>query len=311
MKIYVLFVAVLALILSGCRQLSETPDATAAITKSAPTLPASQTVDTVSTVMPTLLVSATPTAEGIVPVSEKVAEFEGIRATLSYSETQSFIVDLTLQIVRYDQVVYNDKVSLENDDVPWLGGTPTLYNLDADAEIEVVLQLAQAGAHCCSFTVIYDYNPVSGSYTYTRQSWGNYRNLPDFVDVNEDGQVELVNRDEAFSSEFGPFPISGAAPIQVWEYAADGMQDVTRSFPELVRQDAENWWRAYTDEESDWFGYPIALSAYVADLCILGEEANAWDQVKAAYENRVWGEPWDVYLEQLTRTLKVYGYLPE
>jgi hypothetical protein len=200
-----------------------------------------------------------------------------------------------------------------------VGNPPQFYNLDEDAEAEIVLELLENGTDCCAHTIIGDYAPAPEAdpdyyYVFTWNTWGPSRTFPRFLDLDEDGTMELISQDEEFSSYFGPFTESEAAPIQVWRYNPEGLQDVTRDFPESIRQDAANWWSSYTNELSDWFGRPAALSATVADQCMLedalGEGEIDWNQAEEIFAGSTQGATisWQDYLMQLSSALEADGY---
>jgi|GEM_PF-3996054 len=263
---------------------------------------------TVTTELPD---TVTPTPQDITSLTTK---FKDMVVTVSYPKQAPSIADLRLVIARQNQIIYDDKVSPDlqagdenNFDLLDIK-SPEFHNLDQDAEMEIILHFLTNGSYCCAYTAIFDYDSTHDLYVKSSQkSWGPFRNLPRLVDVDEGGDTEFISHNEDFSSTFGPHAISGAAPIQVWQYTADGLRIVTKEFPELVRQDADQWWQAYTDEASDWYGLSVSLSAYIADQCLLGETID-WEQAATTYDNGVSNESWNAYLQRLQKALKDYGY---
>lgn len=146
----------------------------------------------------------------------------------------------------------------------------------------MVLNVGSRGAYCCSFTLIYHYDPARQTYALLKHGWGNYRNLPTLKDLDKDGVPEFVSRNEDFSGEFGPYAVNGAAPIRIWRYSKGQLQDVTRRYPALIRRDAEHWWQEYQKKDSDWYHHPQPLEAYLADMHLLGQGQQGWQQVRRA-----------------------------
>ncbi len=118
---------------------------------------------------------------------------------------------------------------------------------------------------------------------------------------------EFVSRNEDFSGEFGPYAISGASPIQIWRYRQGRLQDVTRRYPQLIRKDADAWWNAYAQKESDWYHSQVPLAAYLADMYLLGEGAAGWQRVRQIYLE----EDRQEFFQQLRKHLKKHGYAKE
>ncbi|MBN2004513.1 MAG: hypothetical protein JXA21_14250 [Anaerolineae bacterium] len=234
-----------------------------------------------------------------------------LTVTIPHPKQASRASDLMLLVSRNDQSLYDGQLfpSMAPESDYDLGAAETLefYNLDSDGDPEIVLKLLSEGAYCCSYTAVFDYDAAGGAIDLlSQESWGDYRNLPEFTDVDGDGVVELIGHDANFSYEFGPYATTAPSPIQIWAYAPDGLQNVTLAFPDLIRQDAERWWAAYQDEA--WGGArPTALAAYVADRCRLEGELPDLSEAEAVSVNMKWND-WDVYLRQLKNALIRHGY---
>jgi hypothetical protein len=316
-----LVIPILVALLMGCQPVDKNPPVPEALLTSA-----YQTADALRA-QRLGQESTKPASDSESEWESQQAEYEGVRVAVTYPKTMASLADLRLQITRHGLVVYDDKVAPD----VFLGrernfslssvDAPEFYNLDADAEAEIVLKIRESGSDCCAWTLIGDYDPVGSQYSFTWNNWGPYRNMPKFDDPNADGKVELISHNENFSSNFGPYAVSGAAPIQVWDYTTDGLQEATIAFPELILQDADYWLRSYSDEGSDWFGLPVALSAYIADRCLLGTALEGtpgegeidWDQVLKIFYKDTFsftppGESWHAYRIDLDRNLSEYGY---
>ena len=309
-----LILPILVTLLLGCQRADKTPPATptAAIATQAPELSATQTAEK-------------PTSD--VESETQTAEYEGIRVTVTYPKLNARLADLMLQIIRQGVIVYDDKVApwvsptQENNSETSIARPPEFYNLDADPEMEIVLMLVDRGSTCCAHSVIFDYDSASSRYISTWKNWMSFTNAPKFEDMDGDGSIELVSQNKDYAFILGPSAMKEEAPIQIWQYTQDGLQDVTLSHLERIIQDADQWWQSYTDEGSDWYANPVALSAYISDECMIeelfgdapGERGIDWDQaIRIFHEPMVMTAPpkesWHEYRIDLDRILDTYGY---
>jgi len=338
-----LIIPILVTLLLGCQPPDKTPPAPEALFTSAyQTADALRALRQESTQVPETLiatvagfeptVAALPSAPQATekPTSEPESEtesytvvFEGISVLFERS-TREDLDRFFLQISSNGQLAYESWAVPQSWQGWFLSGPlsianpPQFYNLDEDPEVEIVLEILEDGTQCCAHTIIANYAPEDThpffQYEFTWHIWEPSRNFPSFLDLDQDGKLELVSQNEGFSPTFGSFETSEAAPIQIWHYSPDGLRDVTIDFPESIRQDADRWWGAYANEESDLFGHPAALSAYVTDQCMLedqtGGKAIDWDRAERIYHDSAQGveKPWEDYLLQLLGALDANGY---
>ena len=160
-------------------------------------------------------------------------------------------------------------------------GALTVADLDGDGEPEVIVDLYTGGAHCCSYSRVYRYDPATGTYTDTLHLWGDpgYR----LEDVSGDGKPEFVSADDRFAYAFTDYAASGL-PIQIFAYAGGAFTDVTRAYPALIAADAAQWLGVYRRERrrhgpKDLKGI---VAAYVADEYLLGDGAPGEALLRAA-----------------------------
>lgn len=209
----------------------------------------------------------------------------------------------TLKLTRHGRTI-SQTVSLGPEEKLATVAGPAIIDLDGQGDPEVVLQVYSCGAYCCAFTLTYHYVPARKTYGRVKHLWGPYRNMAALAKSPRDGLPEFVSRNEDFSGWFGRHAVSGASPIQVWRFRLGRLQDVTRSYPELIRQDTQVWWDAYTQEESDWHQEPVALAAYLAGMHLLGEGDKGWQEVKRIYQ----GDDREEFFLKMRRKLREYGY---
>lgn len=193
-------------------------------------------------------------------------------------------------------------INLGDNSVAYING-PVFLDLDYDGELEIYLEVASRGAYCCSHGKIYSYSPQKHQYKEFNFDWGNYRNAPSFRDIDGDGYIELINRDEDFSGEFGGYAISGLAPIRIQHYRRGKLIDVTRDFPKLIEEEADHWWKDYTVKQRN---VDTILAAYVADMALLGKGHLAFKEALSQYQ----GEEDDKrkFITLLKKAAKRHGY---
>jgi subtilisin-like proprotein convertase family protein len=188
------------------------------------------------------------------------------------------------------------------------GSSLRVRDLDRDGEPEVLVDFYTGGAHCCFFTRIYRYVP--GRYVGLLHFWGNpsYR----LAHLDRDRRPEFLSYDDRFAYAFSCFACSGF-PVQIWDYRAGKMLDVTRRFPVQIRTDARGLWRTYTQARRQHYDYSGILPAWLADEYMLGRGAAAWEKFKAIVAVRRFvkdNSPWKrgPYLRAVRSFLRRTGY---
>jgi hypothetical protein len=181
-----------------------------------------------------------------------------------------------------------------------------LRDLDGDKNPELVVNFFSGGAHCCSSSVIY-YNPVgTDRYEPLVQFWGNGGAPDKLEDLNNDGKVEFISRDDRFAYAFASYAGSGY-PIQIWNYDRGTMRDVTKRHKKLIYNNATFWWETFQkqkqDQENVEFGKG-SLAAYVADKYLLGQGKEGWELAQKAY----YGDDKKAFFKQLRQFLREMGY---
>jgi hypothetical protein len=143
-----------------------------------------------------------------------------------------------------------------------------VVDLDADGEPELLVDAYTGGAHCCALTEVLRFNGTA--YTTFEASWGNIGY--ELKDLDGDGRPDFVTADDAFSYAFSSFAGSYHPPL-VLDYdatAPGSFSDVTRRFPALVRKNAKDALHTLARARRQHFETLGVVSAYVADLYLLG-----------------------------------------
>jgi hypothetical protein len=241
------------------------------------------------------------------------AKRHDITATLSYaaSDDSRFLASGVRLRVERGRTVAIDEPILPDETLLFVEG-PMIGDLSSEG-LDVLVHAGIAGAYCCSASVIAPAEKGGAYGKPVRHDWGNYRDMPQMKDLDGDSLLEFVTRDEPFSGELGPYVITGAEPVQVWQLRDGHLTNVTRRFPELIEHDAQSWWNAYASTGKDFSGSGVALAAYLADMHMLGKGAEGLSRAKErpprdaedATGNRI---STSAYFRWVTRLLAKHGY---
>jgi hypothetical protein len=127
-----------------------------------------------------------------------------------------------------------------------------------------VVLMHEHGAYCCTYAMVAQWN--NDVWQWQTHYWGSYRNRPIPDDINHDGVLEWIARDEEFGALWSH--VSGALePLGIWRLTAAGFAPVTWQFRGEVDSDL----RALdTIHDSD-----LALASWAAERRLLGRPVPA------------------------------------
>src|SRR6185437_8014100 len=94
-------------------------------------------------------------------------------------------------------------------------------------------------AHCCWYTQIYRYDGATQHYRPLVHVWGNVNYV--LADLDHDGRLELVTRDDRFSYAFSSFADS-RWPVRILAYRAGKLIVVTKSYASEIKRDSASLW---------------------------------------------------------------------
>ena len=144
----------------------------------------------------------------------------------------------------------------------------SLTDLDGDREPEVVLDLYWGGAHCCWYTQIYRYDSATQHYRPLVHVWGNVNYV--LADLDHDGRLELVTRDDRFSYAFSSFADS-RWPVRILAYRAGKLIVVTKSYASEIKRDSASLWHEAMARGRTKANNQGMMAAWAADQCMLGQ----------------------------------------
>lgn len=196
-----------------------------------------------------------------------------VQATVSYhQEGEQLATGLRLQIWRdgYKWVDQPPSVDCDNcgplqpyPEESGLPGPARVIQLDASPEPEVVFTMYSPGAHCCTYTEIFAWDPDKG-YTSSTHDFldGSYD-----LEYRRDGIPFFVDTDTRLAYRFSCY-ICTLYPPQIFQYKNGRLADVTRSFPGEVRSALSKAKRFYARARTqiDVRGF---LATIAAEYCLL------------------------------------------
>jgi len=240
---------------------------------------------------------------GVAKAETKTAESRNVRAEVSFEPTSQLCSqNPRLRLVRRGQTVFNQNIPKEEVRYCLLSDLQ-VRDLDKDNEPEIILDIFSGGAHCCTSSLIYRYDVKTKQYTAITHPWGNSRGSK-IEDLDKDGNVEFVASDDRFSYKFSSFAGS-RYPLQIWQYRQGKMIDVTRRYPQQVKNHAYQLWQEYITTKNQFGGGKAALAAYLADKYSLGEGEDGWQRVREAYRGSDRAE----FFSDLSKFLQEIGYI--
>jgi hypothetical protein len=198
-----------------------------------------------------------------------------------------------------------------------------IRDLDRDSQAEVILDLGNAMTPqiCCTYSLIYRYEPDRQTYSYLTQGWG-YAGYT-LRDFDQDGTPEFFSGDNRFSNQVGLAApprslgltssgfVEAVLPLQIWRYRAGRMEDVTRNYPTALNSHAFVLWLDYRARVNAGDAFvrtdPVMRAywaAYLADKTLMGQQPNGWQVVQQAYQ----GADRQSFFARLRQLLNESGY---
>ncbi|MGZ4299041.1 MAG: hypothetical protein ACXVVK_18545 [Solirubrobacteraceae bacterium] len=203
-----------------------------------------------------------------------------VTATFTFSGQFPNYTGLHLQIAQSGSVLYDQPVRAKacgGDCAPGATGSKAssvhVIDLDDTGQPNVVLDLYTGGAHCCSVAQVFTFDPGTMTYAKTERNFGDPGER--IEDLGHDGHDEFVTADDAFAYAFTDFAASGL-PLQIVAFSGGRFQDVTDSYPALIRKDAATWLKMFKHSARQHYADSVGvIAAWAADEYRLGQSAGA------------------------------------
>ncbi|HIK32367.1 MAG TPA: S-layer homology domain-containing protein [Oscillatoriales cyanobacterium M4454_W2019_049] len=248
--------------------------------------------------IPVEYIADIPDGRGTFTESQRVGG-ELVLAQLSYQKQNFTYRDLRLTVVRGGVPVLEETLPNQQESRN-LGFQ--LKDLDGDGDPELIVDFFVNPPRCCSYSVIYRFAPWQGRYVGAQYAW-DYRS-PNLQDLDRDGIPEFDGFNTQFPFEFVSSYDDAAFPKQVLQYRQGELFDVTRQYPEVVRENADRLWQDYLRRQAQNREVKGVLAAYLVDKHALGEGEDGWRQVRQSYT----GSDRERFLSRLQGALRRLGY---
>lgn len=185
------------------------------------------------------------------------------------------------------QIFYNGVLKLSDQETTYYTGSVLLKDLDRNGTPEVIVQSFSGGAHCCTNTLIYNWQNDRFHKTETGQLDGGGGT---FKDLNGDGKLEFVSYDQSFLYRFSSYAGS-FAPSRIYSFTNGKLIDTTRQYPQFLRSVAWQMYQAFMEHKRDSDREINGiLAGYVAQKALLGEFEQGWKLMLANYDRHSdWG----------------------
>jgi hypothetical protein len=148
------------------------------------------------------------------------------------------------------------------------GQSAQIVDINNSGEPNVVLTLYSGGAHCCLIAQVFTYAPAAQTYVLARRNFAD----PGFSlkKIGPSGTYLFVSADPRFEYEYTSYAQS-VDPIQMFDFTGGAFNDVTKSYPSLIRKDAAQWWKLFKQHMKT--GGTGVLAAWAADEERLSNDA--------------------------------------
>lgn len=243
-----------------------------------------------------------------------------VTATFTFSGTFPSYTGLHLTIAQSGSVLYDQPVTSKSCGSICAPGTTTpkassvhVIDLNHTGQPNVVLDLFTGGAHCCWVEQVFTFDPGTMTYAKAERNFGDPG--ANIEDLKHDGHFEFVSADAAFGYAFTDFAASGF-PLQILTFSGSRFQDVTNSYPALIRKDAARWLKAFKGMARQHYADSVGvIAAWAADEYRLGKRAAAnrflHQQASAGHLNSPLGRSvpqGQRFVAALQRFLRRHGY---
>ena len=251
----------------------------------------------------------------------QTAQSGNVAATFMFSGSYPTFTGLRLTIAQGSIVYYDEPVASKPCGAYCAPGSPSgkpasvhVLDLEHDGQPDVVLDLYTGGAHCCSIEQIFSFDPGARTYLKTEHDFGDPGER--IVDLGHDGRYEFLTADDSFAYEFTDYAGSGL-PIEILAFSDRHFDNVTRSYPKLIANDAARWLQAFERMSAQRYQDSVGvIAAWAADEDLLGhsklvsrylaEQLNAGHLNSALSPEEPGGKK---FIAKLEGFLREHGYL--
>ncbi len=206
---------------------------------------------------------------------------------------------------------YGENLNVNDVNMEWIG------DIDADGDLEYIVELVFCGAYCSSEVQIIHYDSAMDGYR-VFDKFSGY-GTENYLDADNDGNPEIFSQDYDYQSKIGGATATRwLSPIKIYQYKVQEQkfEVVTSKYPDLVMKDAESFLEGsksthYDSSTNADFSANnfIRLASYLYDMYLLGKQDEGikiFNDVCPQYIKPIMGNPdWtcEDYLVRVQETL--------
>lgn len=214
---------------------------------------------------------------------------------------QAKLENSQLIIIRNRQKIYENSLSKIYSHPLLSSLSLRVLDLDQDGEPEIILDGCTSSNHHF-LTWIFDYDPLTQKYQITEKNW---RELGyELKQINPQEGWQFITYQKSFDI-FSKQLLDSALPLEVYTYQSGAFQTVTKNYPELVRQQANQLWTEQINRQRSSLNFKSILAAYLANKYILNQKKDGWFQLRQLYQ----GSDAELYFQHLIDTLIDHQYI--
>jgi len=169
---------------------------------------------------------------------------------------------------------YDNKLNVNDINTQWIG------DIDADGDLEYIVELVFCGTYCSSEVQIIHYDSAMDGYR-VFDKFSGY-GAENYLDADNDGNPEIVSQDYDYQFKAGGATATRClSPIKIYQYNAQEQkfEVVTSKYSDLVMKDAVSFLEGAKTTHNDSntnvdfsANNFIRLAAYLYDMYLLGKQ---------------------------------------
>lgn len=201
---------------------------------------------------------------------------DALRVKVYYSQPNWAIPDEEKQPANLHYVLsYGDRVAqFSTFTMVRSDGDVMLADLNGDRSPEVIVKRHTGGNTCCTQIIVHSWQGSRFTKAVSDPFYNGGDGYGEFVDLDKNGIKELNLLDERFFHRFGDL-MDAHPPKRMFQVRGDEFRDVTRSYPTLLRKEAQTLEQELRNRKDPFLPHNT-LAGYVARKALIGEFDDAW-----------------------------------
>ncbi|ELS30146.1 MULTISPECIES: hypothetical protein [Pseudanabaena] len=231
----------------------------------------------------------------------ETTRFGDLTARIKY-DWDFILYNVTLELTQQGKTIFEKIVAARIIANTGVSMSIRLMDLNNDGDPAVIIKYNSGTSGCCNNTLIYYFDYQKNKFNHLAYSLP--RKDIKIKDIDGDGIWEIISKDTGFEE-----PSFFEQPTLIQHFIHGKFVNVTRWFPEKIREDNEQFSRALKSKKNSTNEYwkksrRLEIAAYLANKYMLGEEIEGWDTINKVYQESDRKE----FFDKLEEWLKQRGY---